>query len=463
MKTYWLFFPLLLLSLVSCQTADVTPTVEHATPLPTATEAPRSVMIYLPNVAYGFVTPTPPALNVLDGSKIALLTRHDNRPSDIYNSSVRLLTEHEGVVRESIFNDSLSPGWSPDGRWLAFETAGAIRVVDTTSLENRQLTFPSPGMADHLPRWSPDGKWIAFERSIGKDPSLWNFERQEISIWITQVDGSNVRQLAPKWKAHNWLSPVSWSSDGTVIAYVAPTAGTEDDTKFVEVASGIAISLTQSLSELWPNDRLPGTQIMWAPNSATGVAVLDWGNGRCGCATTLTIFDVQARRIIRREGGCGIKKLAWSADGTQLHFDAPANYQTLQLCGGPPAGPIRTFAVPRDGSPIRVLPPGPTATPDSRQTITVSRYGIFSIAPDGSKRTLLEFNDRFTAFTFYDLNSGVGATWSASHSRIILVAGDYPRGRIGDHDAVWSLEIATGKLDKVSSDTRIINFLPFTK
>jgi Tol biopolymer transport system component len=58
-----------------------------------------------------------------------------------------------------------SPRWSPDGRWLAYDSQDAdpqwdIYVIEAAGGQPRRITnHPAD---DHVPSWSPDGKWIYF-------------------------------------------------------------------------------------------------------------------------------------------------------------------------------------------------------------------------------------------------------------------------------------------------------------
>ncbi len=446
MKTYWLFFPLLLLSLVSCQTADVTPTVEHATPLPTATTTSRSIVIYLPSVAH--LSSTSPKLNLLDGSKVALVT----------TTGVVLLTEQDGALRETIFRGAYGPIWSPGGRALAFETLETIGWIDTATLQSHQIAIPRHDYENHLLRWSPDGRWLSFWRAKEITPGP---TKVQLDLWIAQSDGSTLRQLLLAWQAPYYQGPadVSWSSDGTVIAYTVAEGGW----RLIEVASGADILIPSATSSSLQG-RLQLPRVVWAPSDAVGVTMLNLGKEYPDCPLSLTLFDAHARRVIRETIGCGIRPLRWSADGSEFLFNAPVDYENRLDRGSTPE-PLRTFALPRDGGAIRLLPPAPvpTPTPHSKQTMVANSDGIYAIAPDGSRRALVEFNYYFTVFAAYSSELGVGATWSANRKRIIFAAGDNAPTTKGDHDAVWSLDVATGELDRLIADTRIYGFLPLPK
>jgi Tol biopolymer transport system component len=90
--------------------------------------------------------------------------------------------------------------WSPDGKTLAFVSAGNIVLVDADGTNRRVL--PAPPGRKSSPSWSPDGRQIVFAAASGRASSIYRID----------ADGGNVHLLARHAGAPAW-------SSGGVIAY----------------------------------------------------------------------------------------------------------------------------------------------------------------------------------------------------------------------------------------------------
>jgi len=93
------------------------------------------------------------------------------------DGKIRLLPAEGGssqIMVESLtsYRDDSGLAWSPDGTELAYETKGRIWKVN---LESRRSEELETGLdARHMQMtWSPDGKTIAFSAEQGGEPELW--------------------------------------------------------------------------------------------------------------------------------------------------------------------------------------------------------------------------------------------------------------------------------------------------
>lgn len=57
-----------------------------------------------------------------------------------------------------------SPKWSPDGKWIAYTTAGQVWKMAPDGSNKKQVSGIATGAGN--PVWSPDGKWIAFGSDV---------------------------------------------------------------------------------------------------------------------------------------------------------------------------------------------------------------------------------------------------------------------------------------------------------
>lgn len=103
--------------------------------------------------------------------------------------------------------------WSPDGNSIAYASEGSIWAVPVAGGRPVRLTDSQRGAGDPRtatdrdPQWSPDGKWILFETG----------RRGNADLAVVSKDGLSTTLLtsSPADEAN-----AAWSPDGTRIAYV---------------------------------------------------------------------------------------------------------------------------------------------------------------------------------------------------------------------------------------------------
>ena len=193
---------------------------------------------------------------------------------DLRNHDMRQLTD------DTSFNTN--PAWSPDGRWLVFQTNDAsgadIYVIDAEGNNLRRLTS-DPGF-DGDPSWSPDGRHIAFLSSR----SGWT------DLYVMDLDGGNLHKMTDDMAREE--HPV-WSPDGTSIAF-ASHRSMNWDLYLLELATGKVRQLTDSPAR----DHYP----TWSPDGMR-VAFESNRDGEAGIYILDLVGDGQVRLLIRENGG----------------------------------------------------------------------------------------------------------------------------------------------------------------
>ena len=122
---------------------------------------------------------------------------------DIDGENVKQLTEQ---------GNCFEPAWSPDSRSIAFASHATLFVMDAEGKNVRQLGKAGTVSTDCT--WSPDGKQIAFiTAGIEDGIVIYN-------ISVIDVDGQNTRKLA-KSEEGTSIWELAWSPSGKWIAYIS--------------------------------------------------------------------------------------------------------------------------------------------------------------------------------------------------------------------------------------------------
>jgi Tol biopolymer transport system component len=118
--------------------------------------------------------------------------------------------------------------WSPDGATIAFTTPNAVYEVDADGSNLRILLKPpGSGYLRDL-SWSPDGSRIAYLVNVDQTPvggpGTHSFTPRIPQVWIVGADGSRPSMLFEGGECCGLYdrTGLSWSGDGTKIAFVAP-------------------------------------------------------------------------------------------------------------------------------------------------------------------------------------------------------------------------------------------------
>lgn len=197
------------------------------------------------------------------------------------------------------------PGWSPDGRWIAFSRnwgrQQSLWIVAAAGGDPRRLTNCGAACADVQPAWSPDGRLLAFQRISSKPGAS--------GLFTIRAGGSGLTRIAAEG------SYPQWSPDGHRIVF-DPTA----DSIAVANADG------SHLHVLFAGARGTGPGApSWSPDGRKLVFFKTPGKPGHFVAEvwTMNADGTDKKRLYR--SGCCVEEWAppvWSPDGRQIAFSA---------------------------------------------------------------------------------------------------------------------------------------------
>ena len=171
--------------------------------------------------AYGPVKPlttyagneSEPALSP-DGKQIAFAW--DGPHQDNYDIYVHLVGGGAALRLTSDPAPDHAPAWSPDGQQLAFLRDDAIYLIPALGGVERKLVQLPPGSlflnlsAPTSISWSPDGRFLAFNSAADGAPA----------IWIASTESGEYHTASNPPKGYYMESSPAFSPDGRTLAYI---------------------------------------------------------------------------------------------------------------------------------------------------------------------------------------------------------------------------------------------------
>lgn len=208
---------------------------------------------------------------------------------DFDGADVARVTHHNSI--------SLFPGWSSDGRRLAYTSyRGGKPDIYVRNMSTQEELAIAPKGINITPAWVPDKNELAATLSFSGD--------QE--IYLLTGTGKIIKNLTDKMGSD--LSP-SWSPDGKLMAFVSNRSGTPQ-VYILEVESGKVRRLTYEGNY--------NTQPSWSPRGdkiAYSSKVDGWHN--------IFVVGVDGQDPVQLTGGSGDNESpSWAPDGSLIVFSS---------------------------------------------------------------------------------------------------------------------------------------------
>lgn len=297
--------------------------------------------------------------------------RYPTGPADpIEIANVYVVATADGVPHRISHGDASldRPTWSVDGRRVLY-AGGKIVSVDPDGKNLKTHSLPG---AIEMPRWSAKGQLAAVALENGNTYYLA----------VSQPNGSvrTIKDVGP-------VSGVTWSPDGTRLAFVA---GNRVWTANADTTGGRALTPAGGKAYKW---------ILWSPDGAR-----------------IAFYESQQVKVMNADGTnlhsvapVSASAFAWSPDGTRLVVGGPEDQGDALGIVSAAGGAVQQLGV--SGF-------SPSWSPDGR-TIAYRPQGkadVALIAPDGSGKRILLAQPADTFF-------GDGLAWSPDSTHLLVNTG----------------------------------------
>lgn len=287
-----------------------------------------------------------------DGSRIAFVRSTQDFSRDRRHARLMLFDLRSRSLRALTFDRGAGePRWSPKGSLLAFLSPGVERgagkdkkqifVLRFDGGDPQQITRAPQGVDEYA--WSPNGAAFAYvmqdappKREISFRVGDNDYLHQGVSmpshLWVVNARGGTARRLTSgSWSlaiADPYVTPpVSWSADGSKIAFVRFPNALNGDTlgavvDVIDVRSGKIAQLTR-------NSGLEGDPEFAPAGRAIAYRRNEGGDPTSGDAIFVTHYGSRSAGVdLRRKIGRTIEGTAWSADGKSMWLFGPDGDRT---------------------------------------------------------------------------------------------------------------------------------------
>lgn len=248
------------------------------------------------------------AIKISPSGEMLVFSAERNGDSDIY------LIDTEGFQTIQLTFSSSNqenPAVSPDGKYIAYSSAGEIYIMNINGSNKRKL---SAGGGQH-PTWHPSGEWIYYAKPVGLRPFSYRYAIYKIrkdGIGLQRITHFGYRNICPKI-SHNgkylyFSDDPNWTPDDRIIR----TDVNGNNPEIILDKNGV----TDGRFSISPDDKTLLLTVSENPDGYTE-------------PKNLYLFDIETGekiRIFNRTGRESYRNGCWSPDGNKFAYSYSSDY-----------------------------------------------------------------------------------------------------------------------------------------